>query len=51
MYDTYMDTMLPMPRDYTNRNDEELFALMRDADADEFNALCEEALRRGLVRG
>jgi hypothetical protein len=33
------------------RSDDALFALMRDADADAFNSLCEEALRRGLVRG
>jgi hypothetical protein len=40
-----------MPRDYTNRNDEELFVLMQHADDDAFNELCEEALRRGLVKG
>ncbi len=40
-----------MPSTYAERSDDVLFALMRDADADEFNALCEEALRRGLIRG
>ena len=56
MYDTYMDTRRPMFNDDDNRthlfacDDNELFVLMQDADANAFNDLCEEAWRRGLVK-
>ena len=49
-----MDARFPVFRndsDHPDHGDEKLFELMRDADAEEFNALCEEALRRGLTRG
>jgi lipocalin len=48
-----MNTQLPMPNDLDRCTNEYLFLLMRDdkIDADTFNALCEEAMRRGLVRG
>jgi hypothetical protein len=40
-----------VPSIYADYSNEKLFVLMRVADAEEFNALCEEALRRGLVHG